>query len=304
MQRLKGVEQHGYFAPFFSDTSYRSYNRFEHSVGVFILLREFEASFEEQIAGLIHDVSHTVFSHVGDYVFGSEIDHDFQDRQHQKFIKNSEIPEILEKYNTDYQHLLEEEKFPLKEKELPDLCADRIDYSLREMKVAQKADLKKINQFLDNLKIVDNLWVFKSESLAREFALLYLEMNNEIWAGFESGVMLKTMGELLKYALDKNVISRKDLFTTEAEVWDKIRPAAQKDPVLTQLLEKADNQVKYIAAGPNDYDLYSQIKSRVVDPLIFQEGGLRRLSELDPDFLELKDRYSKPKEYYIKFLSS
>lgn len=94
MQRMKGVDQHGYLEPYFPGTAY---SRFEHSLGVFILLKKFGAPLLEQIAGLLHDVSHTVFSHVADYVFGngSGEKQNFQDTCFDEFIEKSEIPEIF-----------------------------------------------------------------------------------------------------------------------------------------------------------------------------------------------------------------
>src|SRR5579862_5825782 len=55
--RLKGVRQYG--VTYYADK--KEYNRYEHSVGVWAILRRFNARLEEQIAGLLHDVSHTVF---------------------------------------------------------------------------------------------------------------------------------------------------------------------------------------------------------------------------------------------------
>jgi len=44
-------------------------SRFEHSVGVMCLVRSLGGSLQEQAAALLHDVSHTAFSHVIDLVF-------------------------------------------------------------------------------------------------------------------------------------------------------------------------------------------------------------------------------------------
>src|SRR5690554_3955482 len=57
MQRLKEIRQYGsnYYT-----IKKQDYNRFDHSVGVFALLRIYGASLHEPIAGLLHDVSHTV----------------------------------------------------------------------------------------------------------------------------------------------------------------------------------------------------------------------------------------------------
>ena len=67
MQRTKGVSQHGITAligvtPPFS--------RFVHSVGTMLLVRRLGANVNEQVAALLHDISHTAFSHVIDFVFG------------------------------------------------------------------------------------------------------------------------------------------------------------------------------------------------------------------------------------------
>ncbi|HUB93002.1 MAG TPA: HD domain-containing protein [Verrucomicrobiae bacterium] len=63
VQRLKGIAQFGIPDEFYHK---QNYSRYEHSVGVMILLQRLGASEEEQIAGLLHDVSHTAFSHVID----------------------------------------------------------------------------------------------------------------------------------------------------------------------------------------------------------------------------------------------
>jgi len=299
LQRMKGIDQHGYFEPYFPGMTFK---RFEHSIGVSILLKRFGASLKEQIAGLIHDVSHTVFSHVGDYIYGFETNQDFQDNYFEKFVKDSEIPNILKKYGIDYKYIVNEENFPLKERDLPDLCADRIDYFLRAIEITTKVHPKEINQFLNNLLIVDDFWVFKNKNLANKYALQYLEMYNWFWSGLISAVMFKTMEALLKYALNKKVITTDDLFTTEEKVWAKIRSAANEDSNLAHLLARADNKIKYKDSTKEDYDFYCQIKPRIVDPLFLENKKLKRVSEIDPEFFKLKEKYSKPKEYYIKFL--
>ena len=301
IQRMKGVDQHGYFEPYFPGTSY---SRFEHSLGVFILLKKFEAPLLEQVAGLLHDVSHTVFSHVADYVFsnGSEERHNFQDDCFEEFIEKSEIPEILRKYKINYKDILDDSKFQLKEKELPDLCADRIDYFLRELKVTNKATQEEIYEFIDNFTIIDNLWVFKDKDLAKKYAYLFLEINNWFWSGIESATMFKTMGDLVKYSMKKKILTRDDLFTTDKEVWAKIKSVVDKDGNLKLLIDRANNKFKYKSDNENSYDLYTLCKSRVVDPLFSEGESLKRVSEIDSDFLKLKEKYSKPKKYCIKFL--
>src|SRR6476620_5082416 len=68
-QRLKGIRQAGPSALAFP---FKDVTRFEHCLGVYLLLRRLGADRREQVAGLLHDISHTAFSHAVDFVFSSE----------------------------------------------------------------------------------------------------------------------------------------------------------------------------------------------------------------------------------------
>ena len=94
VQRLKGIYQAGISIRAIPKLTV---TRFEHSVGVMYLLQKLGASVEEQIAGLLHDVPHTAFSHVVDYVFRSK-EHDFHEKFHEKIITESGVPIVLKKY--------------------------------------------------------------------------------------------------------------------------------------------------------------------------------------------------------------
>ena len=117
LQRLKGVDPIGY-RPLWAkpnvDIGEYEYNRFSHSVGVCLLLKKYGAPLEEQIAGLIHDVSHSAFSHCIDYVLdsGSEKEHNHQDNLFDSFIRKTEIPDIIKKYGFDLEYILNDDNFP------------------------------------------------------------------------------------------------------------------------------------------------------------------------------------------------
>ena len=96
LQRLKNVHQYGVA---YYTTHKEEYTRHDHSVGVFAILRKNGASLDEQISGLLHDVSHTVFSHVGDWIFGKEYqEEDYQSTIYKMYIADSGIEEILIKF--------------------------------------------------------------------------------------------------------------------------------------------------------------------------------------------------------------
>ena len=123
LQRLKRINQFGLPEDLYSVKG--GFPRYDHSVGTMLLLKKLGAGVEEQVAGLLHDVSHTAFSHLIDFVIGNAANEDYQDMTHESFIKKSEIPEILSKHGFDVQVAIDYKRHGLLEREIPDLCADR-----------------------------------------------------------------------------------------------------------------------------------------------------------------------------------
>ena len=296
-QRLKEIDQAGYFEPHFPGTAH---SRFEHSIGDYLLLKMYGAPIEEQVAGLIHDVSHSAFSHCIDYVLdaGSEKAHNHQDNVFDEFVRKSEIPQILKKYNLDLGYILDDKNFPLKENDLPDLCSDRIDYSLRTATVFNEIENGKY--FTDNLLAENGKWIFKDFESAEKYARLFLKLNTDYYAGLPSAVMFRTVGDYLRYALSKNYISETDLYTTDKIVLGKIEPHIKTDSQLSLLFDRMNNKIGF-RNDPNDYNGKVFCKSRVVNPLCLHEGEIKRVSDVKPSWNDIIKQESKPKEYFLKF---
>ncbi|MEA3293232.1 MAG: HD domain-containing protein [Patescibacteria group bacterium] len=297
IQRLKDIDQAGYFEPHFPGTAH---SRFEHSIGVYLLLKMYNTPIEEQIAGLIHDVSHSAFSHCIDYVLdaGSEKEHNHQDNVFDEFVRKSEIPEILKKHNLDLEYILDDQNFPLEEKDLPDLCADRIDYSLRTATVFKEIENGKY--FIDNLLAENGKWIFKDFESAEKYAKLFLKLNTDYYAGLPSAVMFRTVGDYLRYALSKNYISETDLYATDKFVLEKIEPHIKTDAKLGLLFDRMNNKISF-RNDPNDYTGKVFCKSRVVNPLCRHDGKIKRVSEVNSSWNDIIDQESTPKEYFLKF---
>ena len=306
LQRLKDIDQAGYpplyYNPRSVPVSELAHTRFEHSLGVYCLLKKFNASLEEQIAGLIHDVSHSVFSHCIDYVLdtGSEKEHNYQDNIFENYVKNSEIPEIFKKHDIDINFILDKHNFPLLEKSLPDLCADRIDYSLRSGMIFKEISREDLNLLLDNLTAENHNWIFKNFENAKKYAELFFKMNSFYYAGLSSAVMFRTVGDTMRYALQVGYISENDLYTTDGEVLGKIKENLEGDEKLRLLFDRMNNLVRF-QNDPKDYDAHVFCKSRLVDPLSKEGAQIKRISESDTEWEDILEKELRPKEYFIKF---
>lgn len=305
LQRLKDIDQAGY-RPLWvkpnANTGKHDHSRFAHSVGVYLLLQKYGVSREEQIAGLIHDVSHSAFSHCIDYILdsGSEKEHNHQDNLFDSFVRKTEIPSIIKKHGFNLEYILNDENFQLKEKGLPDLCADRIDYSLKTAVIFDKLNKKNKEYLLENLTVENNNWVFKNFESAKKYAELFLKLNKEYYASFSSALMFRTVGDCLRHALQKEYISEDDLYVNDKAVIEKVKLFLDRDKKLKLFWERMNNKVK-VSNSPDNYDTQVFCKSRVVNPLFRDNGILKRVSEMELSWNDIIKQESKPRQYFLKF---
>lgn len=299
IQRLKEIDQAGYYEPYHPGSKH---TRFEHSLGVYLLLQKFGAPTEEQIAGLIHDVSHSAFSHAVDYALseGSEKEQNHQDNYFEEYVLSSKIPQILKKYGFDIKYILDESNFPLLETQLPDLCADRIDYFLRDLVAFKVSGPDKAKEILEKLTVQNKKWVFKDFDSAYEYAKLFKILNEDYYSAITTAVMFRRVGDYLKYALGQGYIAKNDLYTTDNEVIDKINRNLAKDSKLDSLWKRMNNGGGY-ENNSDDYDAEVYCKSRIVDPLCWHNGEIKKVSDIEPSWKDIIKQESEPKGYFIKF---
>src|SRR5579871_6569809 len=168
-QRLKEIHQYGVA---YYTTHHEEYNRFDHSLGVFAILRKNGASLEEQISGILHDVSHTVFSHVGDWVFGKEYqEEDYQTMIYKMYVSYSGIEDVLVRHGYTINQVQPKGKqFTMLEQPLPNLCADRIDYNLQGAYYQNFLTKQEVLELYADLQFIDGRWVGTRIDLLKKLA--------------------------------------------------------------------------------------------------------------------------------------
>lgn len=279
LQRLKGINQLGLPNRYYHTDSY---SRFEHSVGVMLLLRHFGALVEEQVAGLTHDVSHFAFSHTYDWVVkGSTTpgnEEDLQDQNHLAFIQNSEIPGVLRKYGYSPVRFAEHKYFPLLEAEIPNLCVDRIDYSLRQL------HLELSKRIFRGLQTIGSQIVCRDFETASIFGNEFLQLQQEEWSGYENTTRHHILSTSLRRALELSIINLGDFLTDDESVLAKLE--ASGDKVIQKSLDfLRQRPLPNLEGGTKAY-----IKFRYIDPLFIHRFGLYKVSDIDLQFRQrLKD---------------
>ena len=299
MQRLKDISQAGsiiFLSPTHKSKVFKS-TRYEHSIGVFLLLKLFNASIEEQIAGLIHDSSHTVFSHSLDFLFNRNVQHDYHEEFKERIIMNSEIPEILQRNGIDVKNILDEKKFGLLEKELPDLCADRIDYFFRDYELYGVSN-QELKTMLNGLMAYEGEFIFMGIDAAKSFAEKYIKANKLFWCNALQATEFKLISDVVKMGMEKGLVSDDDLFSTDKKVYEKLKNSGDRE------IERSLNLIYnlQIIEDENDYDFHVKSKVRFTDPKVLIYDSVSRLSELDESYKRKMEEFiaEYSKGFFVK----
>jgi uncharacterized protein len=289
-QRLKGVQQLG-MQPGWSDVE--GFSRFEHSIGVMLLLRKLGAPLKEQIAGLLHDISHTVFSHVIDYIYKTEKGN-FQDMILEKYMEEYGISEILAKYGFDHKEISKIETFTLLDKDIPNLCVDRIDYCLRELFHNNKSQIA--FECANSLCNFGGDIVFKDKEIAKLFAHNYLDRQLSSWSAATNVGVYSILSAVLKRGLKTNILNYDDLFTEDSLVLKKLLDSGDSKIVSSIKQLYAGIKCEFVSEDKSNI-AHSVNKFRYVDPLYLDGLETFRLSEEDGEYAYLvadcKKRFKK-----------
>lgn len=280
-QRLKEIHQYGvsYYTTFKEE-----YTRYDHSVGVFMILRSKGAPLVEQIAGLLHDVSHTAFSHVGDWVFGIENqEKDYQTENHAVFLEESGLADILRNHHfTPLQILPKAELFPALECSLPNLCADRIDYNIQGAFHQGFITRAEAMAIFEDIHFTDNRWVSTRPELMTKLTLFSLFMTEHCWGSPANWVTSRWLADAIVRGIEVGCISMDELHHgTDQSIWDKLMH--HDDPVIKKKMEMLLHSDKHfcVVDSSSDADLVVKSKFRGIDPWIATDAECLRLTHID-----------------------
>lgn len=263
-QRLKGIHQGG---AIFLINPEINHTRFEHSIGVMLLIKKMGGSIEEQIAGLIHDISHTAFSHLIDYVLDVEGE-DYHEQRFAEVLKDQELNVVFKKYGFDVNNFLKIENYQILEYPLPSLSADRIDYTLRDLFQIGEISTEDILGFLNGLSLYDNRIVLTSVEYGLWFQSKYDFLISEYFGGKVNKDLNTLMKEIVKDCLKKEIIREEDFYQDDFYLLDKIHRSVD-------LKNKINEVAKHGIDGKQ-----ITFKIRKVDPEIIIDNLVLKLSEI------------------------
>ncbi|MDR1488418.1 MAG: hypothetical protein LBI26_01600 [Holosporales bacterium] len=309
MGRIKDVDQSGP-AHFFGPRLPR-FTRFEHCVGVWVLIKRAGAGMQEQVAGLLHDASYTVFSHVSDHLFAKKggvneyTQVSYQDKTHMQYLKDSKLQEALEQYNISESDLdPSKPEYTALEQPLPNMCADRIHYNIHTGVITGMISENEAKKIIENLNFKDNKWFFTDPAKARRFAELSVYYTQNFWGAKWNVAMNMHLAKALKRAIKIKLLKNSDLYLTDSVVMQKL--TKNQDSFIHFMLEQTKRPLSKIPG--KKYNSVKFIpKFRGIDPLIkLEDGSFKKLTEMDYMF---KHHYDSVKAwcaegYYVDVIDS
>ena len=234
MQRLAGV---GLlcgtdWTPLYRNRFY--YSRLDHSKGVALIVWHFTHDKAQTIAGLLHDISTPVFSHVSDFRKGDALTQTATEEPTARIIRgDAELGRLLAEDGLSAEEVEDYHIYPIADNEIPQLSADRLEYMFPSgMALDGSWTMEEIRRCYNDLVILknedgDDELGFKSVEVAE----LYCEhfcMIGHILQLNENKLTLHMLGQIMNMAEKAGVVSENDFMTlSESEVMERLNRHAE-----------------------------------------------------------------------------
>ena len=313
MQRLKHIHQYGTYSIAHPFSEGRTYTRYRHSLGVLKMVqlakeKGAKISLGQMIAALLHDCSHTAFSHSTEGLFmGGDINGNYQDKIHGTFLKKHGVLDIVGKYGFSLEDILPDHpQYTALEQPKPNICADRLEYNLHSGYLTGLLTDQDRQAILSDIRFENNQWYFTNPALAAKLARVSLHDALHTWASPASQLMGMHTSKALKILVDRKIITLEDVQynKNDDEIW-KIMMVSSIPEVqqAAQDIFHIDETFKIVEEGEHDMILKGKFSG--LDPLVQVNGKMMRLTEYDPvygeEFLRTKEMIQRGRP--IKFLS-
>ena len=317
MQRLSGI---GLLCGTDWTSLYKNrffYSRLDHSVGVALIIWNFTKDKTQTIAGLLHDVSTTVFSHVSDFRKGDALTQtSTEEPTTKKILSDSALCKLLESDGIEPKDVVDYHIYPIADNEIPSLSADRLEYMY-----PSGLALDGSWTFEEIAKTYNDLIILKNEENKEELGFKTIEMAELYCKKFcmighilqlnENKLSLQLLSQIMSKAVELDVLQEEDFMTlSESKIIEKIESfiskktlsmEEQKFATMYNTFRKMTKVEHTSQKLPEDeyFCVSLKVKQRYINPLVkvgANSQQAKRLSEVSDfanklikDFLEYED---------------
>lgn len=274
------------------------YSRFDHSVGVGLIVWHFTKSMEQAMAGLLHDIATPVFAHVIDFLHGDHMTQESTEAGTGQWIRGAgELCRVLEKFEIPAEAVEDYHRYPIADNDSPRLSADRLEYTLGNAVNYGIATKAQVRTWYADLAVGVNEddepeLMFSHREAAEGFAMAALECS-KIYVADPDRYAMEALAGLLKQAIDQGILEEADLYKQEKDIITRLKQSQMKAQ-----WERFCGYREIICRDiPGKGEGWKRIfaKKRCIDPFV---KGLGRVSHICPEFKEKLELFREESQDY------
>ena len=259
-----------------------SYSRFDHSMGTALIIWHFTGDEKQALAGLFHDIATPVFAHVVDFLNGDHLRQESTESgTAERIAGDRRLCDLLKAHGLAVEQVADYHIYPIADNAPPALSADRLEYTLGNLLNYGFAGREEIAAFYKNLTVGQDEagrpeLAFRTPETASAFAMAALR-NSRVYVADEDRFAMQALADLLRLALERGVLTHRDLWETEPAVIEKLNA----DPVCGDAWRRFRSYSCVLRSEerpPNGCWVRVNAKKRWIDPLV---PGLGRVSRWD-----------------------
>ena len=176
---------------------------------------------------------------------------------------SSDVPEVLARHGYDWRDFLHEEEYTLLEQPSPRLCADRLDYFLRDSRDLGLSTLDQIRHALDHLVVHDERIGVDEVDVARWLAYTFIAADKASWANFREVGLYEVTARSIKAAMQIGAITEDDFWGTDEQLWRKLHAIDDPDVQRQLALVSPATRFEWDEVNPT---FRVSTKLRTIDP--------------------------------------
>lgn len=307
MKRLKGI---GLLCGTDWTSLYKNrfyYSRFDHSLGVALIVWHFTHDKKQCLAGLFHDLSTPLFSHVADFRKGDALTQSATEEPNENIIKNdAELCSLLSQDGLTPEQVCDYHIYPVADNEIPQLSADRLEYMFPSgMALEGSWTLEEISRVYNDLTVLKNEdgideIGFNSVECAELYTYRFC-MTGHVLQLNENKLTLSLLAKITSIAIEEGLLTEEDCMKlSEKEAMERFEKQGSEKLQKYYHTFRTMTKIEHLQeqpAGDNWFSVSLKVKQRYINPLVLcKDGFVHRASEASPkcrsiieDFLSYED---------------
>ncbi len=249
------------------------YSTLDHSIAVALIIWHFTKDKKQTLSGLFHDISTPAFKHCIDFLNGDYENQESTEDLTKIFIsKSKDIMTLLKKDKIKLDEVCDYHIYPIADNSTPQLCADRLEYSLSNAIFNYKvADFDLIKEIYNDIEIQTNEsgcaeLGFRTKSIARKFVKLTTELSIR-YRDDRARYSMQFFADIIKRLYEDNIITIEDLYTKkESDIIDIIKKSKYSKQF--EIWQNAKSFKTSKTPPENVYYVHIKVKVRYIDPLV------------------------------------